>query len=131
MAHTPYTFPRNHKLFMVFHWMGIILLTPLMIVSYEQLFTSSSIFDSAELIGVLFLFSIFFGLPSLLLYLLSYFHFSGKKISWPRLKWVLIAVSTLGAACTNLVISGMYMLDLAFYYGIASVIIGALVSRKY
>lgn len=131
MAHTPYKFPRNHKLFMVFHWLGTLFLAPVIAVLYDQVYTKISFTDIPETVVVFILFGFFFGLPTLLVYILTYFHFSREEISWSRLKWILTATSTIGAVLSNLIIAGTYSLDLAIYYGVASVVTGVILSRKY
>lgn len=131
MAHTPYKFPRNHKLFMVFHWLGTQLLAPVLMIIIGGIFSTNIVLDSIEFLVIALLFSSFLSMPTFLVYFLAYHYFAARNVQWTSIKWILIGITVAGAFITNFTISGTYMPIFAIYYGASAAVSGILVGRRY
>ncbi|MBO9562141.1 MAG: hypothetical protein J7621_05175 [Niastella sp.] len=115
------------------HWLTTLLLAPLMPSVYEFIFVpiSGEIIELVDLYPVVFFYSLFFSLPTLIVYYIV-FRLLNKGHVHPLLaKAILIGMSIAGI-CTTLLILGRGRLTetLILSFSVASIVAGCIFSIK-
>lgn len=114
------------KSYLLVHWIFTLVLAPFVsqMLQYFLLPNPHQIVGLVEVYPITLLFSIFFSIPTLIVYLGVFYLLVKKRVSILFAKCLLMSLAALGIIITMIIIGGSMSQQMAFDYAITSLIIG-------
>jgi len=114
------------KSYLLVHWIFTLVLAPFVsqMLQYFLLPNPHQIVGLVEVYPITLLFSIFFSIPTLTVYLGVFYLLVKKRVSILFAKCLLMSIAALGIIITMIIIGGSMSQQMAFDYAITSLIIG-------
>jgi len=118
--------------FVIGHWVFTLLFAPFIAQAIEYIFGKKphQIADLLELYPITLLFSIFFSLPTVIIYLIIFLLLSRLKVKSILAKSVLIAISVIGIYITQMQVGGSMTWEIITSFSVSSIIIGLFLKYK-
>ena len=118
--------------FVIGHWVFTLLFAPFIAQAIEYIFCKKphQIAGLVELYPITLLFSIFFSLPTVLIYLIIFLLLSRSKVKSILAKSVLISISVIGIYITQMQIGGSMTWEIITSFSVSSIIIGLFLKYK-
>ena len=114
------------------HLLITLIVAPFMPALYGLIFNpiQGQVIELHEVYLITFFVSVFFSIPSFILYLWFFSYLSKKKINLVLKKMILICCTVVGIVITFLVIGGSLNLTLILAYSVAAIITGTVLRIK-
>jgi hypothetical protein len=101
------------------------------ILMYTTISQPNKIVSLLEVYPIAIIFSLFFSLPTYILYAFLYYYLARTNITLNFAKVILISFAVIGVISTTFIIKGSIMKDIAISYSIASIITGIFLQLKF
>lgn len=113
-------------IFLFKHWVFTLLLGPIIsqLLMYITILNPNKIVGLVEVFPIAFLFSLFFSIPTYIIYAFVYYYFSKKDLSILFTKCILILIAVGGIFITSSLMKGFMWFDIALSYSISSIVTG-------
>ena len=113
-------------IFLFKHWIFTLLLGPIisLLLMYITELHPNKIVSLAEVFPIAFLFSLFFSIPTYIIYAIVYYYFSNKELPILFTKSILIFIAVSGIFITSSLMKGFMWFDIALSYSISSILTG-------
>ena len=116
------------RAYVIGHWILTLLLAPITSQAIQYIWGTNThqVAGLLEVYPITLAFSIFFSLPTFLVYLACFYFLSRLEINFAISKAILIAVSVLGIYITQTIIEGTMSQDIIIAYSVTAIIVGLL-----
>jgi hypothetical protein len=112
--------------YLLWHWALTLLIAPFTSQAIDLCYgrNPNQVVGLLEVYPITLLFSIFFSIPTFLVYLLCFYLLSNRKINFTISRLVLVAVSVIGIITTQTFISGSMSQVIIIAYSLTTILVG-------
>ena len=114
------------------HWLTTLFFAPFLLTLYELLFNpiKGQMVGLLEVYPVTLVFSLFFSLPTFIIYYFVFLHLIKKHTNPALTKLILISFTVFGIVTTETLIGGSSSMTFIFSYSLSAIITGILLKIK-
>ncbi len=112
--------------YLIGHWVLTLLIAPFTSQAIQYIWGTNphQVVGLLEIYPISLIFSIFFSLPTFLIYLACFYFLSKHEVKWTLSKLILISVSVIGVYITMTIIKGRMSQDIEIAYSFTALIVG-------
>jgi membrane protein YdbS with pleckstrin-like domain len=113
-------------IFLFKHWFFTLLIGPIIsqLLMYITVLHPNKIVSLLEVFPIALIFSLFFSIPTYVIYAFVYYYFSKKDFPFLFAKCILILIAVTGIFITSSLMRGFMWFDIAISYSVSSILIG-------